>query len=36
MPMLKKMNFCVFSTKPNLKDLICDDNRWNRKNVGVL
>lgn len=34
--MLKEMNFCVFSTKPNLKDLICDDNRWNRKNGGVL
>lgn len=28
--------FCVFSTKPSIDDLLCDDNKCGHKNRGVL
>lgn len=34
--MLKKLKFCVFSTKPNLNDSLCNEYKGIRKNGGVL
>lgn len=34
--MFRKLNFYVFSTKPNLNDSLCNEYKGIRKNGGAL